>query len=230
MTAPADTAARGGGSTGGPTDAPTDGPTGRPRRTRPTLIAAVVVGTVVALLVLVLATREPAGERIASADLIGKQAPALGGDLVLGQPFDLGASDRWTVVNFFATWCVPCIREHPELRAFEAEHATLGDARVISVVYDDKPDDVKDFFERNGGTWTVLDSDQGRTALDWGVAKVPESYLVSPTGIIVERFVGGVTREALDQVMALYDEPAPSSSDPATGAGTGPAPGTEGGS
>lgn len=212
MTAPTDAATR-------PTD-PAGPSASGPRRARPTLVAAVVVGTVVALLVLVLATRERAGERIASADLIGDQAPAVSGDVVLGEPFDLGASDRWTVVNFFATWCVPCIKEHPELRAFDEDHAELGDARVVSVVYDDKAEDVKDFFEENGGTWTVLGSDEGRTALDWGVAKVPESYLVSPTGIIVERFVGGVTREGLNRVIDLYDEPTDSgSSGPTTEGG-----------
>jgi cytochrome c biogenesis protein CcmG/thiol:disulfide interchange protein DsbE len=181
---------------------------GRPRRrSRPTLVAAVVVGTVVALLVLVLATREPSAERISSTDLIGEPAPAVNGEVVLGEPFDLGTTDRWVVVNFFATWCVPCIEEHPELKAFEEAHAETGDARVISVVYDDKPGDVEAFFERNGGDWTVLDSDDGRTALDWGVAKVPESYLVSPTGIIVDRFVGGVTRTGLDQVIDAYAQP-----------------------
>lgn len=211
MTAPADAAHR--------TDAPAGG--GQPvpggplpqRRTRPTLVAAVVVGLIVALLVVVLATREPTGERIASADLIGEQAPAVGGAVVLGDPFDLGASDRWTVVNFFATWCVPCIIEHPELRAFAAEHAELGDAQVVSVVYDDEDADVEAFFTKNGGDWTVLDADEGRTALDWGVAKVPESYLVSPTGIIVERYVGGVTRAGLNRVMEANARPA----DPGSG-------------
>lgn len=182
------------------------------RRTRPTLIAAVVVGVVVALLVILLATRDPAGERIASADLVGKQAPAIGGDVVLGEPFDLGATDRWVVVNFFATWCVPCIREHPELRAFSEEHAETGDARVVSVVYDEKPAEVKAFFERKGGDWTVFDADEGRTAFEWGVAKVPESYLVSPTGIVVERFVGGVTQRNLDDTIAAYERAAERSS------------------
>lgn len=175
------------------------------RRTRPTLIAAVVVGVVVALLVVLLATRDPAGERIASADLVGKQAPAIGGDVVLGEPFDLGATDRWVVVNFFATWCVPCIREHPELRAFSEEHAETGDARVVSVVYDEKASEVKAFFERKGGDWTVFDADEGRTAFEWGVAKVPESYLVSPTGIVVERFVGGVTQQGLNATIDAYE-------------------------
>lgn len=174
------------------------------RRTRPTLIAAVVVGIVVALLVVLLATRDPAGERIASADLIGEQAPAIGGEVVLGEPFDLGATDRWVVVNFFATWCVPCIQEHPELRAFSEEHAETGDARVVSVVYDEKPAEVKAFFERKGGDWTVFDADEGRTAFEWGVAKVPESYLVAPNGVVVERFVGGVTQQGLDATIEAY--------------------------
>jgi cytochrome c biogenesis protein CcmG/thiol:disulfide interchange protein DsbE len=175
------------------------------RRTRPTLIAAVVVGIVVALLVFLLATRDPAGDRIASADLVGKQAPAIGGEVVVGEPFDLGATDRWVVVNFFATWCVPCIQEHPELRAFSEEHAETGDARVVSVVYDEKAAEVKAFFEREGGDWTVFDADEGRTAFEWGVAKVPESYLVAPTGIVVERFVGGVTKQSLDATIDAYE-------------------------
>ncbi len=192
----------------------------RSRRTRPTLIAAVVVGIVIALLVILLATREPAGERIASADLIGQQAPGVNGDVVLGTPFDIGAADRWTVINFFATWCVPCVQEHPELRAFSEAHAEVGDARVVSVVYDQQPAAVKKFFEENGGDWTVLDADEGRTALNWGVAKVPESYVVAPSGIIVERFVGGVTQQGLDAVIAAYSQaPGPSESETETGTG-----------
>ena len=186
------------------------------------MIAAVVVGAVLALLIVLLATRHPTGDRTAQADLIGQQAPAVNGDVVLGQPFDLGTSDRWTVVNFFATWCTPCIKEHPELRAFAQEHEAKGDARVISVVYDDKAVDVKRFFQQRGGDWTVLDADEGRTALDWGVAKVPESYVVAPTGVIVERLVGGVTREALDQVIAAYETPPPApSSAPVDSSGGG---------
>lgn len=185
---------------------------------RPALVAAVVVGAVIALLVVLLATRDPAGDRTAASDLVGKPAPALGGKTVLGEPFDLGASDRWTVVNFFATWCVPCIKEHPELKAFAAEHAKTGDAQVVSVVYDDKPEQVKEFFDTKGGDWTVVDSDEGRTAVDWGVAKVPESYLVTPTGVVVERLVGGVTQKGLDELIAAYEEAA---QQPSSGSGTG---------
>ncbi|MCU1498873.1 MAG: ccmG [Acidimicrobiales bacterium] len=183
----------------------TASPPTRARRSRPTLIAATVVGVVIALLVFVLATRD-SGERVTRTNRIGKPAPALDGKVILGQEIDLVASERYTVVNFFATWCAPCIQEHPELRAFEKAHAAKGDAQVVSVVYSDKPSDVKAFFEKHGGDWTVLDSDRGRTAFYWGVAKVPESYLVSPYGVVLERFVGGVTQRGLDSYIDAYEK------------------------
>ena len=173
-------------------------------RPRPTLIAAVVVGAVIALLVVLLATRDPSGDKPSSASLKGEPAPAVGGTAIIGEPFDLGASDRWVVVNFFATWCVPCIKEHPELRSFSVAHEKIGDARVISVVYDQDPDVVRKWFAENGGDWTVFDSDEGRTAFEWGVTGIPESYLVAPTGIVVERIVGGVTQAYLDDLIKAY--------------------------
>ncbi len=175
-------------------------------RSRPTRIAAVAVGLVILGLVVLLATREPAADRASTSNLIGEQAPGVGGEVLVGEPFDMGATDRWVVVNFFATWCAPCVTEHPELVAFAEDHAAKGDARVISVVYSDDADDVREFFLERGGDWSVFDSDQGRTALDWGVAKVPESYLVAPTGVVVERFVSGVTQEQLDAVIEHYTE------------------------
>lgn len=177
-------------------------------RGRPALIAAIVAGVVLSLLLVLLVTRDPVGEKERASKLIGEQAPALGGKAIIGEPVDLGASDRWTVVNFFASWCVPCIREHPELKAFAETHQKTRDARVVSVVYGDSAAEVKKFFERNGGDWTVLDSDQGRTALDWGVAKVPESFVVSPTGVVVQRFAtgAGVTQAELDAVIARYSK------------------------
>jgi len=185
---------------------------------RPALIGAVVVGVVIALFVVLLATRKPAGERIASADLVGKQAPDIGGKVISGEPFDLGSATGWTVVNFFATWCVPCMQEHPELKAFAAEHAEKGDAKVVSVVYDEDPSAVKAFFKKKGGDWTVFDADKGTTAFEWGVAKVPESYLVSPSGVVVQRFVGGVTQKGLDQVLDAYEQASAGSAD--TGGGS----------
>ncbi|WP_421120874.1 TlpA family protein disulfide reductase [Aquihabitans daechungensis] len=163
-----------------------------PPRSRTVMFAAIGVGVVMLLLVVLLITRKNAEERSTDSPLIGKAAPALDGDALQGEAFDIGTTDRWLVVNFFATWCVPCVEEHPQLRKLATDGDESGKVEVISVVYGDTSARVRQFFEENGGEWNVLDSDDGRTALDWGVAKVPESFLVSPTGVVVERIQGGV--------------------------------------
>jgi len=175
------------------------------RRLEPLRLTALAVGIVVMLLVVLLVTRNPREDGVSTSPVVGKQAPALNGRALIGTSVDVGANDRWLVVNFFATWCVPCVEEHPELKRFAGDHATDGRARVVSVVYGDKASRVKSFFKKNGGTWTVLDANNGRTSLDWGVAKVPESFVVSPTGIVVQRFAGGVTQQLLDDVINQYE-------------------------
>jgi cytochrome c biogenesis protein CcmG/thiol:disulfide interchange protein DsbE len=193
------------------------------RRPRTVMIAALSVGVVVLLLALILVTRKNAEERSTDSPVLGKSAPALNGKPIQGEAFDIGATDRWLLVNFFATWCVPCVEEHPQLRKLAADGAESGNLEVVSVVYGDQPADVRKFFQDKGGDWTVLDSDDGRTALDWGVAKVPESFLVSPTGVVVERFQGGVVASDVEDLIAQYEDQATSSggSDGSTGSGGG---------
>lgn len=165
----------------------------------------VAVGLVVVLLPLIglLATRDPAGTRLTESPLLGRPAPTLAGDSVLdGEPFDLAReSGRWVLVNFFATWCQPCIAEHDDLRTFEAAHAEAGDARVVTVVFDDQPDDVARFFAERGGDWPVLPND-GRATVDFGVTGVPESYLIGPDGIVRAKITGGIQADRLDDVLA----------------------------
>ncbi len=194
-----------------------------PGRSRTVQWIALAVGLVAALLVVLLITRQPAEDRTSASPVVGRTAPALEGRALQGEAFDIGTNDRWLVVNFFATWCVPCRQEHPQLKAFAEEHAADGRARVVSVVYGDKAKAVKDFFVQQGGDWTVLDSDDGQTALDWGVAKVPESFLVAPTGLVVKRFDtgAGVTKDELDAYIAAYEGDAPGSTGPATTAAGG---------
>jgi cytochrome c biogenesis protein CcmG, thiol:disulfide interchange protein DsbE len=137
--------------------------------------------------------------------VLGKPAPAVAGEPLIGERFDIGTNDRWLVVNFFATWCVPCRQEHPQLRIIDEQLGADGTARVVSVAYDDQPEKVQQFFEEEGGDWPVLDSDNGRTALDWGVVKVPESFLVAPTGIVLERIQGGVVAADVEARIARYE-------------------------
>jgi len=178
---------------------------------RMTLIIAGSLAVLVALLVVLLATRAPGGERSGRSPLIGRPAPAIEGATLDGDTFDMAAyRGRWVVVNFFWTQCVPCIEEHPELVAFQAEHAAVGDAALVSVLFDDTVEDATEFFDANGGGWPVVIDADGGVGVDYGVARVPESFVVTPTGIVVERLVEGVTAAQLDEIIGRYEAAAPS--------------------
>ncbi|HEX6418751.1 MAG TPA: TlpA disulfide reductase family protein [Acidimicrobiales bacterium] len=192
----------GGGDTGAA--GPDAGAEPRPRRTG--MVVSAVVAVVAVAFVAVLATREPATERRAKSPLIGKVTPALVGETLDGGSFDIDDHrDEFVVVNFFATWCPPCVEEHPELVAFDEAHRAAGDATVVSVVYDDRPEEVRAFFAERGGGWPVI-GEGGQAAVAYGVVKVPETYLVAPGGVVVQKYVGGVTREMIEADMAAVRE------------------------
>jgi cytochrome c biogenesis protein CcmG/thiol:disulfide interchange protein DsbE len=172
------------------------------RRTRKVLWIAVAVAVPVFLLVLVLANGEPAATRAVKSPLVGKPAPPIEGETVDGAAASLASFEgKWVVVNFFATWCVPCRQEHPELIRFAQAHGATGDAAVLGVVYSDNAQAVREFRDKEGGAWPMLADPKGRIALDYGVAGIPESFLVSPEGVVVAKLLGGVRAADLDQVL-----------------------------
>ncbi len=178
-------------------------PARRPRHTARNTAAGLAV--VAVLLVAVLATSSSSSSRLGESPLLGRPAPELEGPSVLagGTDFELTAqTGRWVLVNFFATWCVPCQAEHPDLLRFSAAHAEAGDARVVSVVFSDDADDVARFFDEKGGSWPVLDDEVGRAALGWGVTGVPESFLVGPDGTVRAKVTGGIEYEKLEELLA----------------------------
>lgn len=150
----------------------------------------------------VLATSDGGDSDDSPSPLIGFPAPGIVGETIDGESFDLEELDgQFVVVNFFATWCIPCVREHPELVNFERRHAVAGDAAVVSVVYDAKVDTVREFFTENGGEWPVVTDPDGRTALEYALTGVPESFLVDPDGVVVWHSRSGVSASGLDQVL-----------------------------
>ena len=180
-----------------------------PTRRRTGLIVSVVVALLAVAFVAVLATSDPASERRSESPLVGRTVPALAGETLDGGSFDIDAQrGRWVVVNFFATWCAPCRVEHPELIDFEEAHRAAGDVALVSVVYRDTETAITDFFTENGGEWPVMLNEDGRAPVDFGVVKVPETYLVDPTGRVAAKFTGGVTQAGLDDAIATITEAA----------------------
>lgn len=106
---------------------------------------------------------------------------------------DLRALERPVLVNFFASWCVPCVIEHPQLMALQRQGVP-----VFGIAYKDKPRDALAFLARHGNPFARLAADEpGRVAIDWGVYGVPESYLIDRQGLIRWRWAGPITEDTL---------------------------------
>jgi cytochrome c biogenesis protein CcmG, thiol:disulfide interchange protein DsbE len=180
----------------------------RPRR-RVGLVIAIALGLGMVALIAILATRPPALDRQGKSPLLGKPAPDIVGTTVTssdGAQYKLSdRRGRFVLVNFFATWCAPCQQEHPELVSFSRRHLQAGDAEVVSVVFSDDNNDVKKFFEDNGGEWTVVSDPDGTTALSYGVTGIPESFLIDPNGFVVSKITGGVTSDGLDAIITAAE-------------------------
>jgi cytochrome c biogenesis protein CcmG/thiol:disulfide interchange protein DsbE len=99
------------------------------------------------------------------------------------------------LVNFWASWCVPCIIEHPQLMRLSRDGVP-----VLGIAYKDKPEDSLRFIRQHGNPFRRLAKDEpGRVAIDWGVYGVPETYLLDRQGTIRWRYAGPITPEVLSE-------------------------------
>jgi cytochrome c biogenesis protein CcmG/thiol:disulfide interchange protein DsbE len=123
---------------------------------------------------------------LAGLERDGKPVPGLDGADFKGQV---------TVLNVWASWCVPCRDEAPLLVALAADPRI----RVIGINYKDQPDNARRFLGRFGNPFVANGVDgNGRAAIEWGVYGMPETFVVNGRGEIVYKHVGPITPEALE--------------------------------
>ena len=181
------------------------------RRLAPLVVGAIALLMAGLIVVFIGAVGDDGGGGGASADspLIGRPAPEATGTLSDGTAFDLSRrKGSWVVLNFFDPTCVPCIREHPELVAFAEDQATLGTdgAELYSVITRGSRDEIDAFFAENGGDWPAIYSEADEFPVAFGVAQVPETWIVDPSGVVQLRLISEVTADQLNSILRQYRE------------------------
>lgn len=176
-----------------------------PRRSRLVLGVSVAAAVIVAVLLAVLASSKPIRGGTGSP-LIGKVAPIVEGPSLSGSgSYSLSQFlGRWVLLNFSASWCVPCEEETPQLLQFENTHQRRADATVLSVEFDqsDTPH-LASFLKKSDADWPAVSD--GQAQVGYGVSGIPTSYLIDPSGTVVARFSGGITAAQIDKVIRQAD-------------------------
>ena len=157
------------------------------------LLGGVVVAPLLVILLMNLG-RDPHSIR---SPMVGRAAPAfalvpVGG----GAPVTSEAlKGRPAVLNFWATWCAPCLEEHDVL--VRTASALGRDVQFLGVVYEDEEDSVRAFLARHGASYPSLLDPEGKAAIAYGVAGVPETYFIDASGVIRAKTAFPLTAETM---------------------------------
>lgn len=164
----------------------------------PLLVFAIIAGTAGKMLY----DQDFNGKNISEipSALIGTKAPALALSPLEGSNLPALTSEaitgKLTLVNVFASWCVPCREEHPILK----ELAKDPRLTVVGINYKDRNDNALRFLGELGNPYSAIGVDpNGKAAIDWGVYGIPESYLVGADGTILYKKVGPFDPQSLAQ-------------------------------
>ncbi|MGE0767249.1 MAG: DsbE family thiol:disulfide interchange protein [Hyphomicrobiaceae bacterium] len=180
---------------------PTD-PTAR-RRLLPVIAPVVIFAAVAGLFLVALQKGDPS--KLPSA-LIGRPAPSVDlppvpglerdGKAVAGFKSSEIGRGKPAVVNFFASWCLPCADEHPQLVAL----ARRTGVALIGINNKDEPANAIRFLRLHGNPYSAVGADaNGRAAIEWGVYGMPETFIVDGSGTVVFKQVGPISTEVLEQ-------------------------------
>ena len=118
-----------------------------------------------------------------------------------GKTFDLAAQrGKWVIVNYWATWCVPCIKEMPDISRFVAAHENVV---AIGLAYEDsEPADIKAFLAKHPVTYPIAQVTLDQPPKDFDEPRgLPTTYLISPDGKVAKHIVGPVTEASLEAII-----------------------------
>jgi thiol-disulfide isomerase/thioredoxin len=134
--------------------------------------------------------------------------PSLLIDTIDGKSYDLAARrGKWVVVNFWATWCAPCIKEMPELSALDAMHEHI---EVVGLAYEDiDVAGIREFLQKHPVVYPIAIVDTYDPPADFDTPRgLPMTYLIGPDGKVAKKVLGPVTAEDIETAIAEAGGPA----------------------
>ena len=154
----------------------------------------IVIGAIVTVpIIVILAMSFGHDPHSIKTPMIGRPAPQFTlRDVETNKDVSLASfRGKTVVVNFWATWCVPCFQEHETL--VSTARSVGSNVQFIGIVYDDTPDKIREFLQQYGQAYPHLVDASGQTAIAYGVYGVPETFFVNPKGVIAEKFTGPIS-------------------------------------
>ncbi|MFQ5515979.1 MAG: TlpA family protein disulfide reductase [Acidimicrobiia bacterium] len=169
---------------------------------RPMMWGSVAVIAVMAMLVVVLAGRFGKDPTAVATPLVGQQVADLRlpyleaeGEVALAE-----LQGEILVVNFWASWCIPCRAEHPILLGAAGRYADDG-VRVVGIVYQDTAKNAVDFLDGFGRGYEIVTDPRGRASIEFGVFGVPETFYIDRKGSIVAVVRGELTSNVMEETV-----------------------------
>jgi len=145
----------------------------------------------------------------ATADTAKPSVPSLRVATIDGAQYDLAAHrGKWVVVNFWATWCSPCLKEMPELSALDAMREHID---VLGLAYEEiEPDAMQEFLKTHPVVYPIAIVDVYDPPQDFATPRgLPMTYLLSPDGKVARQFLGPVTAKEIEGAIVAAGGPKP---------------------
>jgi len=179
----------------------------------PLRFIAIGVAVVVVAFSVVLATQvggDPRSDATTSR-LLGDALPAFSVRALDGTTVtEASVAGRAVIVNFWNTWCIPCIEELPALRRFYAAHADDPDFVMIGIVRDDTKAAVRPYVTAEDMGWTIALDPGAAASLAFGTRGQPETFAITPEGVIVGSKIGPASVRDLEVMLRAAREAVPS--------------------
>lgn len=161
-----------------------------------------LVGLLILVGLAVWALVAPRNLQAPPSQLIGQPAPGLVAQPLAGVPDVAASPGTVRLVNFWASYCVPCIHEHGQLVAIAEDQGV----HLTGVTFNDQPDGSRGFLARYGNPFDrVLEDSSSTDAIAWGVNAIPTTFVVSANGTVVYRHDGAINPPELAKVLGIIE-------------------------